>query len=86
MLFFVKSHVEEFKGLSSNEIQNLVQEIEAVGVAKAAGKIVAAYHASEQPQVMGIVDVESENELAQLLDRLPIASYFNWEVLPVYKL
>ena len=87
MLFFLKGNVE-FKELSDNEMQSLVQqEIEAIHAAKAAGKIVAVYHDEEQPRVMGIADVESRSELDQLLNGLPMAPYLKWEeILPVYEL
>lgn len=87
MLFFLQGRVEEHK-VSPDEMHLLVQEeIEAIHAAKAAGKIVAAYHVYEQPQVMGIVDVESRNELDQLLADLPMAHILEWqEILPVYEL
>lgn len=88
MLFFVKGHVKEPEGLSSDDLQNLVQkEIEALQALKVSGKLIAAYRASEGQERMGIANVESRDELDQALADLPMASYLRWEViLPVLEL
>ncbi len=88
MFFFVKGRVEEFAGLPSDDIQKLVQkEIEALQALKAAGKLVAAYEASEGQERMGIANVESRDELEQALADLPMAPYLKWEeILPVLEL
>jgi muconolactone D-isomerase len=49
-----------------------------------AGKNVSAYKVSGQRRVIGIVDVESHDELDQILMAgLPIAHYVEIEALPV---
>ena len=88
MLFFVKGYVKEPEGLSSDDLQSLVQqEIEALQALKVSGKLIAAYRSSKGQETMGIANAESRDELDQALADLPMAPYLTWEeVLPVLEL
>ena len=85
MLFFVKVRVEP-KDLSLEDLWNIWEkEAEAALGAKEAGKIVALYKVSGQRRVVGIVDVESHDELDRIfMVGLPMAHYLEFEeILPV---
>ncbi len=84
MLFFVDFKVTP-KELSLDELWDIWEkEAEAALGAMEAGKIVAAYKVSGQRRVIGILDVESADELDQILmAALPIAHYVEVEALPV---
>lgn len=85
MLFFVKVRVDP-KELSLDDLWNLWEkEAEAAIGAKAAGKIKAAYKVSGQRRVVGILDLESHDELDRIfMAALPMARYLEIEeVLPV---
>ena len=80
MLFFVKVRVEP-KNLSQDELWDAwAAEAEAALKAKAAGKIVALYKVSGQRRVVGIVNVESHDELDRIfMAGLPMAHYLEFE-------
>ena len=85
MLFFVKVRVEP-KSLSLDELwDHWEKEAEAALAAKDAGKVVALYKVSGQRRVVGIVNVESHDELDRIfMAALPMAHYLEIEeVLPV---
>lgn len=85
MLFFIKVRVEP-KDMSIDELWEIWEkEAEAALGAKDAGKVVSLYKVSGQRRVVGIVDVESHDELDRILmSGLPMAHYLEFEeVLPV---
>jgi muconolactone delta-isomerase len=47
------------------------------------GKVVAGGALVGQRAGVVIVDVESNEELADLLNRLPLSAYLEWEVVPM---
>ena len=85
MLVFVKIRVEP-RGMSLDDLWEMWEkEADAALKAKAAGKIVALYKVSGQRRVVGIVDVESHDELDRIMMAgLPMAHYLEFEeILPV---
>ncbi|MEE9325074.1 MAG: muconolactone Delta-isomerase family protein [Dehalococcoidia bacterium] len=85
MLFFVKVRVEP-KEMSQDELWALWEkEADAALAAKAAGKVVAIYKVSGQRRVLGIVDVDSHDEIDRILMAgLPMAHYLEIEeILPL---
>ncbi len=85
MLFFFKVRVTP-KELTLDELWDLwEQETEAAMGARAAGKIRSIYKVAGQRYVLGILDVESHDELDQIImGALPLRHYLEFEeVLPV---
>jgi muconolactone D-isomerase len=85
MLFFVKVRVEP-KELSLDDFWNAWEkEAEAALGAVAAGKAVALYKVCGQRRVVGILDVESHDELDRIIMAgLPMAHHLEIEeILPV---
>ena len=85
MLVFVDIKVDP-KGLSLDELWEVwEEETKAALGAMEEGKIVTLYKVSGQRRVIGILDVESTDELDQIvMAGLPMAEYLTFEqVLPV---
>ena len=84
-VIFFKVRVDP-KELSLDALWSLWEkEAEAALGAKAAGKVVALYKVSGQRRVVGIVEVESHDELDRIIMAgLPMAHYLEFEeILPV---
>jgi muconolactone D-isomerase len=85
MLFFINVRVDP-KDMSLDELWDIWEkEAEAAASAKEAGKIVALYKVVGQRRVIGILNVESHDELDRILmAALPMAHYLEFEeILPV---
>ena len=85
MLVYVDIHVDP-KGLSNDKLWEVwEEETKAALEAKKAGTVVDLYKVSGQRRVLVIMDVESHDELDQILMAgLPMAEYLEMaEVLPV---
>lgn len=85
MLFFFKVRVDP-KDMSIDEMWDIWEkEAEAAIGAKKAGKVVALYKVAGQRRVIGILNVESHDELDRILmAALPMAHYLELEeILPV---
>ena len=85
MLFFFKVRVDH-RGMSEDELWDLWEkETEAALGARAAGKIVSIYKIVGQRGVVGIADVESHEELDQIvMGALPMRHILEWEeIFPV---
>ncbi|CAN5179465.1 hypothetical protein BH24ACT19_BH24ACT19_05250 [soil metagenome] len=86
-MVFVDIKVDPKRELSSlDELWDVwEEETKAALEAMQAGKIVALYKVSGQRRVIGVLDVESHDELDQILMAgLPMAHYLEFEqVLPV---
>jgi muconolactone delta-isomerase len=84
MLFFVNAKIK-IKELSPDELWK-IWETEAKEARKAteAGKLLAAYKVSGIRRVLGIVEVNSHDELDRILSTLPMARYIEFEeILPI---
>jgi muconolactone delta-isomerase len=85
MLFFFKVRIDH-TGMSEEELWDLWEtETEAAIGAKAAGKVVSLYKVAGQRRVVGIADLESHDELDQIvMGALPMRHVLEWEeILPV---
>lgn len=85
MQFFIKVRVDP-KEMSLDDLWNSWEkEAEAAMGAKAAGKVTALYKVCGQRRVVGILNVESHDELDRIIMAgLPMAHYLEIEeVLPV---
>jgi muconolactone D-isomerase len=80
MLFFFSVRVNP-KDISLEDLWNLWdKEVESAMAAKEAGKIVSLYKIVGQRRVVGVVDVESHDELdAIFMNALPMAHYLEFE-------
>jgi muconolactone delta-isomerase len=84
MLFYVKATLneqppmprEQFTGMMASTWQ-VIKQLENNGKVVAGGALVG------QRAGVVIVDVESNEELADLLNRLPLSAYLEWEVVPM---
>jgi len=84
MLFFVNAHIK-IKELSPDELwEHWRTETEAARKATEAGKLIAAYKVSGMRRVLGILEVDSHDELDRILSTLPMARYIEFEeILPI---
>ncbi len=85
MLVFFKVRVDP-KEMSLDQLWDIWEkEADAAQGAIAAGKIVALYKVAGQRRVIGIVDVESHDELDRIfMAGLPLAHHLEFEeILPV---
>jgi muconolactone D-isomerase len=85
MLFFFDVRVDP-KNMSIDELWDIWEkEAEAAMGAKEAGKVVALYKVAGQRRVIGFLNVDSHDELDQILmSALPMAHYLEFEeILPV---
>lgn len=85
MLFFVKVRVDH-KGISLDQLWNLWEkEAEGAKGAMAAGKVVALYKVAGQRRVIGILNMDSHDEMDRvLMAGLPMAHHLEFEeILPV---
>ena len=84
MLFFVKAKLneappmprEQFLGMMASTWQ-VIKQLENNGKVLAGGAMIG------QRAGCVIVDVDSNEELFELLTRLPVAGYMDWEVVPL---
>lgn len=84
MLFFVKAKLaeqppmprEQFLGMMASTWQ-VIKQLEGNGKVITGGAFVG------QRAGCVIVDVDSNEELADLLNRLPLSAYLDWEVVPL---
>jgi muconolactone delta-isomerase len=84
VLFFVKAQLneqppmprEQFLGMMASTWQ-VIKQLES------SGKVVAGGAMIGHRAGCVILDVESNEELADLLNRLPLSAYLQWEVVPL---
>ncbi len=84
MLFFIKAHLgeqppmprEQWLGMVASTWQ-VIKQLENGGKVRAGGAFVG------QRGGCVIVDVDSNEELADLMNRLPLFAYLDWEVVPM---
>ena len=85
MLFFVKVRITP-KELSLEQLWDIWEkETEAAQAGLSAGKILSLYKVAGQRFVLGVVDVESHEELDRIImGALPMTHYLEFEeILPV---
>ncbi|MDO8616423.1 MAG: muconolactone Delta-isomerase family protein [Dehalococcoidia bacterium] len=84
MLFFVKAELaeqppmprEQFLGMMASTWQ-VIKQLENNGKVRAGGALIG------QRAGVVIVDVDSNEELSDLLNRLPLSAYLRWDVVPM---
>lgn len=84
MLFFIKAELQEqppmprekFLGMMASTWQTIKQLEEN-------GKVITGGAFVGKRAGCVIVDVDSNEELADLLNRLPLAAYLDWDVVPL---
>lgn len=84
VLYFVKAALneqppmprEQFLGMMASTWQ-VIKQLEG------SGKVIAGGAFIGQRAGCVILDVESNEELADLLNRLPLSAYLDWEVVPL---
>jgi muconolactone delta-isomerase len=84
MLFFIKGELQEQESLPAEKWLGLVASTwEMIKQLENNGKVLAGGAMIGKPGGCVIVDVDSNEELSELLTRLPVAGYMDWEVVPL---
>ena len=84
MLYFVKAELRQMPPMPREQWMGQVTatwqvlaELERTGKAKGVGALLG------RAAGVAIVDMDSHEELAVLLQRLPVSAYLDWEILPM---
>jgi muconolactone delta-isomerase len=84
VLYFVKAELRQMPPMPREQWMGQVvatwqvlAELERSGKAKGVGAVLG------RQAGVAIVDMESHEELAVLLQRLPVSAYLEWEILPM---
>ena len=84
MLFFVRAELRERPNLPREQWLGMTASTwEVIKQLEASGKVIAGGAFVGQRAGCVIADVESNEELAELLNRLPVFAYLEWEVVPM---
>src|SRR5437867_7899692 len=84
MLFFVKATLHEQPHIPSDKWLGMIASTwEVIKQLENNGKVLTGGAFVGQRAGCVIVDVESNEELADLLNRLPLSAYLEWEVVPL---
>ncbi len=84
MLFFVKAELRERPPITREQwLGSTAATWEVIKQLENSGKVLAGGAFVGQRAGCVIADVESNEELAELLNRLPVFAYLEWEVLPM---
>ncbi len=84
MLFYVKATLREQPSITNEKWLGLVASTwQVIKQLENNGKVIAGGAMVGQRAGCVIVDVDSNEELSELLIRLPIAGYLEWEVVPL---
>ena len=84
MLFFIKGELQEQESLPTEKWLGMVASTwEMIKQLESNGKVLAGGAMIGKPAGCVIVDVDSNEELSELLTRLPVAGYMDWEIVPL---
>lgn len=84
MLFFVKASLEgQVPAPQEKWLGMTASTWETIKQLEGSGKVIAGGAFVGQRAGCVIVDVDSNEELADLLNRLPLFAYLKWEVVPL---
>jgi muconolactone delta-isomerase len=84
MLFYIKGELREQESLPNEKWLGMVASTwQAIKQLENNGKVLAGGAMIGQRAGCVIVDVDSNEELSDLLTRLPVGGYMNWEVVPL---
>jgi len=84
MLFFVKAHLSDVPPVPRELYLGMVVSTwEVIKQLENDGKVVAGGALIGQRSGIVIADVASNEELSEMLNRLPLSAYLEWEVVPL---
>ncbi len=84
MLFFIKGELHEQPPVANEKWLGMVASTwQAIKQLENSGKVLAGGAMVGQRAGCVIVDVDSNEDLSELLTRLPVAAYMDWEVVPL---
>jgi len=84
MLFFIKASLSEPPPMPREQYLGTVASTwQVIKQLESNGKVISGGAFVGQRAGVVIVDVESHEELADLLNRLPLSAYLQWEVVPL---
>ena len=84
MLYFVKAELRQMPPMAREQwlgqvvaTWQVLSELERTGQAKGVGALLG------KQAGVAIIDSESHEALAQLIQRLPVSAYLEWEIVPM---
>ena len=84
MLFFVKAHLSDVPPIPRELYLGMVVSTwEVIKQLENDGKVVAGGAIIGQRSGIVIADVASNEELSEMLNRLPLSAYLEWDVAPL---
>ena len=84
MLFFVKAELRERPNLPREQWLGMTASTwEVIKQLEGSGKVLAGGAFVGRRAGCVIADVDSNEDLAELLNRLPVFAYLEWEVVPM---
>jgi muconolactone delta-isomerase len=84
MLFFVKATLEEQPPMAREQYLGMIASTwQVIKQLEADHKVITGGAFVGQRSGCVILDVDSNEELADLLNRLPLSAYLTWEVVPL---
>jgi len=84
MLFYIRGELRGQESLPNEKWLGMVASTwQAIKQLENNGKVLAGGAMIGQRAGCVIVDVDSNEELSELLVHLPVASYMNWEIVPL---
>ncbi|MEO7665798.1 MAG: muconolactone Delta-isomerase family protein, partial [Dehalococcoidia bacterium] len=84
MLFFVRAELSEQPPMPREQYLGMIASTwQVIKQLEANGKVVTGGAMIGRRAGVVIVDVESNDELFDVLNRLPLSGYLEWEVIPL---
>lgn len=84
MLFFIKGELRDQPAVANEKWLGMVASTwEAIKQLENNGKVITGGAMVGKRAGVVIVNVDSNEELSDLLTRLPVAAYMEWEVVPL---
>jgi muconolactone delta-isomerase len=84
MLFFVRAELQNRPDMPREQwLGRVASTWEVIKQLEANGKVITGGAFIGQRGGCVIADVESNDELAEMLNRLPLSGYLEWEVVPM---
>jgi muconolactone delta-isomerase len=84
VLFYIKGELREQESLPAEKFLGMIASTwQAIKQLENNGKVLAGGAMVGKRAGCVIVDVASNEELSELLTRLPVAGYMDWEVVPL---
>ncbi len=84
MLFFVKASLNEQPPMSRDQYLGMVASTwQTIKQLEGNGKVITGGAFVGQRAGCVVLDVDSNEELADIMNRLPLSAYLTWEVVPL---